>query len=228
MHTPPHEAVPQWLRPLSEYINQPNQRFLCHPADGSSTAQWVAHVTSTLGAPASAADMALLHEQLGENAPQAFIDFYTHYNGAELYADTVEHNAIGIHAVGIRVFAIAMWERMGDYFQDWIDGEVFDAGELNARVPPWAHEAVMFGEVPNSGNYFLLALGGAQHGGIYYFDQDGLSFSLYAASLPEFFQRITSDPVQALNDLGGYARYGDDATGTQWMPQAYAAGDAVF
>ena len=42
MHTPPHEAVPQWLRPLSEYINQPNQRFLCHPADGSSTAQWVA------------------------------------------------------------------------------------------------------------------------------------------------------------------------------------------
>jgi hypothetical protein len=74
----------------------------------------------------------------------------------------------------------------------------------------------VFGAPAFSGNLFFL-----YDGAVYYSNHDGGDDTPLASSFSGFLDRIVDDPAKCLYDLGCYARYSDERTDTQWIPERY-------
>lgn len=210
-----------WIQELRKFVETPNPRFLCRdtgwPEPGPE--RWVASLSHELPGPATEPELKALREG---GVPEDFIEFYSQHNGAVLYRDSIKNHA-GFHATGIYLAPVSEWPLLGSYAQEWIDS--LDAAERQELVPEWTEDAIVFGEAPNSGNYFILAMSGEKRGRIFYFDHDGFEFEEYAENLPQFFSKVTYRPAEQLHSLGCYVRYTDGVSDTQWIPEAYASGD---
>jgi hypothetical protein len=209
-----------WIQELRGFVGAPSPRFRCSDTDGTA-AHWVAQLRHELAAPASESELRTLAEHFAQRVPQEFIDFYSQHNGATLYQDTIV-NAAGFRTTGIRVAPVSEWPLLAELLDDWI--ESLDEDEREDLVPSWTQDAIVFAEVPNSGNYFLCVASGEKRGQIVYFDHDGFEFEAFAPSLSAFFSKVTAEPAQLLYGLGCYARYADGETDTQWIPDQYLTG----
>ena len=205
---------------LNEFVTKANPRFRCRGVgQGAEEDQvWTASLRHGVGPPAAEADLEKMRSGYGNPLPEEFFELYAAYDGIRLYEDTVQ-NAAGFHTSGIYIGAIADWPQLTHGAQSWLD--ILDPDEEKELVPAWTEDAVVFGEVPNSGNYFIVGMSGDHRGKIGYFNHDGFEFEIYADTLADFLDRVTTDPANMLYELGCYARYADGKTLVQWIPESY-------
>lgn len=208
------------------FVEAPDPRFACRGVGPEAREGdcWIAELSHELAPPASEAEIANIFRYFDDNPPKSLVTFYQSHNGATLYVDT-RKNWAGFTTRGIYLAPVGEWPGLGSHASEWLGSLSED--EKNELVPAWTNNAVVFAEVPNSGNYFILGVEGEHHGKIFYFDHDGFEFEFFAQSFEEFLQKITSDPAKMLQDLGCYARYGDGRTSIQWIPEEYLSGMQV-
>ena len=203
---------------LEAFCRQPDQRFECEGAGDHESERYVACIEHRLQDMANAQQLTVIRQKLGDLAEQ-FVDFYQRHNGALLYCDTLSDTA------GVWIAPVDEWDGLHKDWQGWLEclfeEDYEDIGLTESEIK----QAVVFGEVPHSGNYFLFLTSGDDRGKVYYFCHDGLEFEPYADDLNQFVQRIFSDPVQVLDHLGCYARYSDGKPDIQWIPLRFLTGD---
>jgi len=142
-------------------------------------------------------------------------DFYKMHDGLLLYEQELSGEA------GLLFYPISEWDAMRAQVRE--DYEYLDAGEF--EDPNCPYRGIPIGEPCGSGNYFLFRLDGPNSGNIFYTDHELGASEPFAHSFYELLNRIATDPVQFLNDVGCYARYSDGITDTQWIPKEFVSGE---
>ncbi|MBF0375954.1 MAG: SMI1/KNR4 family protein [Desulfamplus sp.] len=197
---------------VRDICNEKKQYFVCEGAGGKSDKRFTAGILHKLNQPCNSKELEYIKSILG-NFSHQFMEFYKNYNGALLFCDSLSDTA------GFELAPVADWERLGEEMRAWYD--LLDDEEREIDEFDWLNDGITFGQVPHSGNYFVLALSGSNKGKIIYSDHDGLEPTVYADSLFEFLEKIISNPVNEIEHLGCYARYSDGKTNIQWIPIQY-------
>src|SRR5204862_4744697 len=73
-------------------------------------------------------------------------------------------------------------------------------------MPSWFHEGIVFGEIPQSANHFVIQPGGDEAGQVFYCDHDDFRIEPITTSFEELLDRITNDPPGFLYQCGCFAR----------------------
>jgi hypothetical protein len=207
---------------LEALLRRRNQRFVCTddlwPAP--SPARHVARIEHDVGPPADAAALAAVTARVGD-LPEV-IEFYRRFGAVRLFRDTVAAEPIGFDSA----YSIAppgAWPALREAFEPWLDG--LSDEERAAWLPAWIDDCIVIGEVPNSGNYFLLPLAGADRGKIFEFEHDGFEFIERAPNLAEFLDSLATVDDKRLDEIRGHTRYADGKTPTQWLCLQYLHDD---
>ena len=182
--------------------------FKCKPAGGAQ-GEYFAHTLSELAPPADKKTLELINTKLTEHAKE-FIEFFAKHNSARFHVQPTSG------ASSLAVYAPEAWNDLKAEMLQWF--EMMDEDELEETGIDWLNECVVFAEIPESGNYFVMALSGEKEGKIIYSDHDGLESEIYANSFNEFLIKFLSSPASQIYHLGCYTRYSDNKTDIQWIP----------
>jgi hypothetical protein len=173
----------------------------CDSNDPQETLKLDVKVTHKLEAPAGSKELNKISKGIGDGAAQ-IVEFYDKHNGVQLYCQR--------EASALEFFPVGQWRLK----QNEMEQMLFEpdlAFEFQTK-------GTVFGEVSTSGNHLVL-----YQGKVYYSNYDGGDDTPLAESFFAFLTRICSDPAQLLHDLGGYTRYQDGKTNTQWIPKVYVS-----
>jgi hypothetical protein len=163
----------------------------------------------------------LLRSTLGAAAEGGIADFYARHDGATLYANRRSKTA------GIRLFPISMWDKATRRFNKDRTSQAEDLDDWGRRQRALPNlDGVVIGEIPRSGNYLIVRLSGKHRGGIFYANHDdsGSACKPLARNFAALLDRIAADPAKFLCDMGGYTRFSDGKTDTQWIPNEFIGG----
>lgn len=192
------------------HIRDPAPGFRCFDCrDRSESLKLLAHVSNILSGPATSAALTQIDTLLGP-AGAAFKALYSHHDGLTLYLDS-RSDAAGVEFYPIRRWACRSKEICEEFA--WLED----------HMPEWFRKGVAFGEIPHSGNYFLVATLGPDQGKIYYADHDAWEDAPLAQNLGDFLDLIRTDPAGFLYVRGCFTRYFDGETSIQWIPKEYVA-----
>jgi hypothetical protein len=106
-----------------------------------------------------------------------------------------------------------------ELFEPWITDLPED--EVDELLPEWIKDCVVIGEVPNSGNYFLVPLSGAERGKVFEFEHDGFEFIESGSDLADFLSRKSTVTHELLQEILTHTRYSDGESDTQWLCESY-------
>ena len=239
---------------FARFAQAPGQRFVCYADDDADGEEYVVHIEHKLNPGAGAGALQTLRNTLGTlaadfqpfferfNGATLFSDQRSDTAGisivpVELWAGLTEQ-----YLEDLENYDVFSADELDDDEQQNGDDEDEDEDEDDEdededggddeldednglSLPAWMYSAVVIGEVTDSGNPFVVATEGDERGNIYYFDHEVLEPELFATCFDEFLGRIVHcDPPRLLMHLGGYARYSDGRTATQWLPRRYVAG----
>lgn len=182
------------MQAFFDFIKQPNPRFICQSVKDPDERN-VIPLKHNLNTPASELD---LEDLVG--MPKALIDFYAKHNGCRLYT-TLDGQSSAIYLA-----TLDDWAVLGEEFLDEL--EHLDPN----KVPDWIDDTVAIGEVPDSGNTFLISLAEENEGSITYFDKTKSSFTPFAKDFESFLKRLASNPIKLLKDLGIQTSFGQNQT----------------
>ncbi len=90
-------------------------------------------------------------------------------------------------------------------------------------MPDWFHRGIVFGEIPQSANYFLIQSAGDNAGQVFYCDHDDFKTEPMASSFSDLLSMIVKDPSGFLYQCGCFTRYSDWKTDIQWIPRQYVS-----
>ena len=200
------------LQSLETLLARQNQRFVCvgtgWPDSGSE--RFTANIVHYAEPPLGNAQLEQLR-RLFPDIPQ-LAEFYSHYGSVRLFVDPIG---------GDSAFFVASpdeWHGLKKYFESWTD---FLDGEEEERLPDWLDDCLAIGEIPTSGNYYLMPTKGAHAGKVFLFDHDGFEFSEEGADLGAFIERISTVNDALVAEIPGHTRYSDGETDTQWLAKEY-------
>lgn len=186
------------------HLHEDDARFLCYPAGPDSADRIEVPIQHAMGSPAAPEHLATLRQLLGTHAVQVE-DLYSKHDGLKLYLQSSDH-------VGLLLLPINEWEPTTRRFKE----ELEDWGRSLDEAFDFERHGIAFGEPAFSGNLLFL-----YDGAVYYSDHDGGDETPLASSFGGFLDRIVDDPAKLLYDLGCYARYSDEKTDKQWIPERY-------
>ena len=174
--------------------------FRCYDGnDPQESLKLDVRIAHKLGEPAGSKELNKISKGIGDGAAQ-IVEFYERHNGVQLYCQN--------DAPALEFFPVGQWRVKQKEMEQWLF-EPDQAFEFQKK-------GTVFGEVSDSGNYFVL-----YQGEVYYSNHDGGDDTPVAGSFFAFLTRICSDPAKFLRDVGGYTRYQDGKTNTQWIPKEY-------
>ena len=185
------------------HLHEHESRFICYPAGPDSADRIEVPIKHAVGGPAAPEHLEKLRRLGGKDVQ--LVDLYSKHDGFELYVQSPEH-------VGLVLLPINEWEPATQRFR----AELEDRGRSLDDAFDFEQHGLVFGEPAFSGNYFIL-----YEGAVYYSDHDGGDDTPLASSFSGFLDRIVGDPAKFLFDLGCYARYSDEQTDKQWIPERY-------
>jgi hypothetical protein len=84
---------------------------------------------------------------------------------------------------------------------------------------------VVFGEIPETGNYLMMPTMGSDAGKVFLFDHESCDFDEEAPDLETYLTFITSPGEALFRKIRSHTRYSDGETATQWLVQEYASGN---
>jgi len=203
---------------LQQLLAHRNPRFVCRVAGARKGGpdKHIAHIDHVITPPVDADTLAGMRSQLGE-LPELFA-FYERYGSLRLYRDSVDSPGIGC-ASAFYIAPPEAWAELRSDVGDWFSQ--LDEDEAAEFLPDWVSDCVAIGEVPNSGNYFLMPMVGEERGKVFEFEHDGFEFIERGASFEDFVEKLADVNEELLRDIGGHTRYDDGVTDYQWMPSAY-------
>lgn len=111
------------------------------------------------------------------------------------------------------------WEELYQDFRIWL--EELDGSEYEELVPSWIGDAVVLGEIPSSGNYFLFLTKGIGKGKVFEFEHDGFQFIEVSKDVVTFVDRIATVTEELIENLQSHTRFSDGETKIQWIPIRY-------
>lgn len=177
------------MQAFFDVIKQPNPRFICQ-SKANQDERATIPLKHSLNTPASETD---LDDLVG--MPATLIDFYAKHDGCRLYAS---HDG---ETSAVYLATLDDWAVLGEEFL--IELENLDP----KQIPEWIDETVVIGEVPESGNVFLISLAEENEGSITYFDKTRASFIPFAKDFESFLKRLTTNPIKLIKDLGNPTCY---------------------
>ncbi|MFO1321603.1 MAG: hypothetical protein U1F52_18490 [Burkholderiales bacterium] len=195
-----------------------NPRFVCRAAGGPDlrdrehTSVIDHEVTPALDAGA----LADLRSQWGDLP--ALIGFYERFGSLRLYRDSVTRHDIG-RASAYYIASPDTWAGLHESVVDWL-GDI-DEEERAEFVPDWLDGCIAIGQIPNSGNTFLVPVTGTDRGKVFEFEHDGLEFIERADTFEAFVEQLATVDEARLRDIGSHTRSSDGQTPLQWMPVSY-------
>jgi len=196
---------------IEEFVQAAAPGFRCSAAGDDSGGEFLARVSHVLNGPAAPGAIVQLRAMLGSHADQV-ARFYERHDGFVLYQDTESDEA------GVELFPVARWRKATEDMREWFS----HLEEEPENDPDHILTGIAIGEVPHSGNYFVMPIEGPSAGKIFYADHDGWYESPFADDFDGFLKHVCSDPVTLLNDeLGCYICYSDGTTDEQWIPEEY-------
>ncbi len=201
------------LGKLREFLGRANQRFMCSD-NGEDGNEFVAHIEHRYEPPINSLALKALraeHPQL-----QQLLDLYAEFGSLRLYCDTNSTSS---------AFYLAhpeQWGQLRQEFTLWTD--MLDEDEAAEVLPAWLDEAIVFGEIPESGNYLLMPAGGEHAGKVFGFDHDGFEFSEEAPDLASYLDKITTPSEELFQQIATHTRYTDRETNIQWLVRDYQHG----
>jgi hypothetical protein len=200
------------LREFLKHISDEAPAFLCYACgDREEQLALTAKVSNKLNPPASSDAIKEIKSHLGA-AGEPFQKLYRKHNGLLLYWSS------RARAAGVRFFPVEEWPTRSEEMREQLCAMGWDEEEF----PTWLKTCIVFGEIPQSANYFAVSVGKSA-GKIYYVDHDSFETKPFAKGLEELLDRIQSNPATFLYKCGCYTRYSDGKTGTQWIPKEYLA-----
>lgn len=206
---------------FEELLRRKNQRFICidtgWPQPGP--VRHTALIEHDVGPPVDSATLESVAEQTG-GLPE-IIEFYRRHGYARLYRDTIPtvYKGDPIHASAYYIAPPAAWSELREYFECWLDD--LSEEEAAEALPSWLESYVVIGEVPNSGNYFLVPLVGPDRGKVFEFEHDGFEFIERGTTLASFLDSVSTVTDDLLEEIRCHTRYCDGHSDTQWLCQNY-------
>ena len=199
------------LPQFEAHIHSVKPQFRCYKSgDKSKALTFSARVTNRIGKLAESKALSKL-DQLVKTKGTEIRKFYELHDGAVLYQDPLSD------AAGIEFFVIRSWAKQTREVRKSLDAMGFPLEEM----PEWFSSGIVFGEIPNSANGFLLATNQTDEGKIFYIDHDDFRDQPLANTFNEFLGLVVSDPAELLLRVGCYTRYSDGKTNAQWIPAEF-------
>lgn len=204
---------------LEELLAKNNPRFICvdlrMPQPGPE--RFVASIRHETTPALDAAVLDELRRQLPELTQ--LVELYAGHGSIRLYCDTTFHVAKDCYASAFYIAHPDEWEDLRLGLDDWFAD--LSEKERAEYLPEWIDDCLVFGEIPHSGNYFLIPLTGPETGSVYEFEHDGFEFIRQADSIAGFMSTICTVNDALLRSISGHTYYHDGKTDTQWYAQGY-------
>jgi hypothetical protein len=204
---------------LEELLARKNQRFACKdlgwPEPGPE--RFVARISHEVAPPLSGEELDQLRRQI-PSVPQ-LAELYSRHGSIRLYCDTIANPSWGGHSSAFYIAHPDQWEDLAADFGEWLVD--LDEDERTELLPEWIDDCVVIGEVPNSGNYFLVPLAGSETGSVFEFEHDGFEFIRQADSIAGFIGKICTVTDALLREIAGHTRYCDGKSDIQWLVERY-------
>jgi len=201
------------LEDFESHINDPAPGFRCHAAgDKLERLRFLARVENILSGPGSADELSEIADFSGPPW-MTLTRFVEEHDGIKLYHDTKSD------AAGLEIYPTYDWRSRTLEMRESMTAIFFDAPD----TPNWISDGIAIGEIPQSANYFVLQLDGADSGKIFYANHDDFTTEPIADSFEQFLQMIIGNPPGFMLARGCYTRYLDGETDTQWIPVEYIA-----
>ncbi|MFN3712019.1 MAG: hypothetical protein ACK4SX_00015 [Alcanivoracaceae bacterium] len=201
--------VPNSLQTL---LSRRNQRFTCTAAGRQNDAfTFTARITHEVTGGLSQEDIDELEIQIGHQ-DQLFAVLST-FGSIRLYCDTLSDDS---------AFYLAHpyeWESLENNFRLWLDD--LDDDERAELLPDWLEDAVVIGEIPSSGNYFLFPIAGDHQGKVFEFEHDGFEFIEAGTNLYSFIDYLCTVTDRLIANVRSHTRYSDGKTDIQWLANSY-------
>lgn len=198
------------LSALNDFLCQEKPRFLCTAEPGEAGAE---SYTAIIEHRATGPGNEELPARAG--ALDQLMAFYSEFSSLRLYCDTRSSSS---------AFYLAKpseWEQLKQELLSWI----MMLGRTESRsIPDWTNSAVVFGEIPETGNYLMIPSTGANAGKIFLFDHETCDFEEEAPDLATYLRIITTPNGELLKKIRANTRFSDGETATQWLAQEYLTG----
>lgn len=197
---------------LHELLERRSQRFICR--DGwpkPCPPEHTVAIQHEVGPPLRTDELNLVRQK--RDIPDDLAEFYKCFGFVRLFSQVDADES---------AYYIAHpdeWDELNDSFTDWI--EDLTEEEKEEFLPTWISNYIVFGEIPASGNYYLMPITGDQSGAIFEFEHDGLEFIKRGNSISEFVSKLSTVTDQLLEEISGHTRYRDDRPDSQWMVAEY-------
>lgn len=207
---------------FEELLRRKNQRFICIDTDWPQPGpeRHTAYIEHDVDSPVGSATLQSVIDQTG-SLPE-IVEFYRRFGYARLYRDTIQTAYAGFDPFYASAYYIAppdAWPELRECFECWLDDlSKEEAAEL---LPSWMESYVVIGEVPNSGNYFLVPLVGPDRGKVFEFEHDGFEFVERGTTFACFLDSVSTVNDSLVKEIRSHTRYCDGHTDTQWLCQDY-------
>lgn len=200
------------LERFDAHLSDPAPGFRCYACGApSEKLDFLARVENVVGKRGSAPVMGVVSRLCSDIS--ALKHFVERHDGVLLYRDKQSE------AGGIAFFSALEWPSRTQEMRESMTAMGFAEDDM----PDWFHRGIVFGQIPRSGNYFVIQLRGAEAGKVFYCDHDDFRTEAIAQSFECFLNMIVDNPPEFLHQCGCYTRYSDGKTNTQWIPKEYVA-----
>ncbi len=201
------------LNKLEELLERKNQRFICIPAGAQSGEHttFTAYITHEVSPPLASKQLKELEEKIGYH--DQLFKLLSMYGSVRLFCDSLSDNS---------AYYLAHPDEWSDLYQNfnmWLEN--LDENERKDFLPGWIENALVIGEIPSSGNYYLFPLSGDERGKVFEFEHDGFEFIEEGKDLYRFIDKISTVNESLINNILSHTRYSDGKTDTQWLAQRY-------
>lgn len=206
---------------LKHLLTHANARFVCVAAGDhvTNSKRFTTPIDHEASPPLDDCSLSELAQIVGDQ-PEVTA-FYRQWGSLRLFRGLHELPSIG-RASAYYIAPPTAWPEIRESVEDWWShlGEE----ELQEFLPEWISNYAAIGEIPNSGNYFLMPLEGADRGKIFEFEHDGFEFIERGATFESFVNSLADTGASHLEQISGHTRYSDGQTASQWMPERYLHG----
>lgn len=197
---------------LNVLLARKNQHFICTAAGQESYDSFTARITHKTTEGLSKEYIENLEKRIGHQ--NQLFELLSHYSSVRLYCDTLSDDS---------AFYIAHpdeWSSLEEGFKIWI--EDLSEEERDELLPQWFEEAIVIGEIPFSGNYYLYPVKGEFQGKIFEFEHDGFEFIEVGKGIFSFLDYICTVTDNLIQNIQSHTRYSDGKTDIQWLAQSYS------
>lgn len=139
-------------------------------------------------------------------------DFYDTFGSLVLYSDEKSGDAAKYIAPPDE------WAELDGEFREWID--MVDADEED-MLPAWVDTCLVIGEIPESGNYIIMATEGPEAGQVFEFDHDGFEFTEEAPDIVAYVETMLQPDNVQLVVIASYLRFTEDGSNDQWWIRSF-------